>query len=486
MKRIPFFKILSVMCITFATLIVVTLHMSMSIYATEVGPDDLYTGDDDGPATYTVTLYESYNATYQLYEESMDDKFFIFCSTGNGSITPGPVLFDIPANVAFALELDGAPVEYANKTLISNEGNYVMRFSADYNGDIYEATFRFSIKAAPEGTQDVTGITDVPDDSELSPEDLEIDPNDDITDEDIDRLISESGAEFAGEAGSNVYSGEDVNGHTGYRQDFMADTGMYNFTLKSGEIITSNIPAGAIVNSGVAISVPSTVTTVIYKDGSPYENDSLNFTESGFYTVWFEAASVNFNRYFPEEGDYPFITFRIVSNGTSDIEVFNAPEGCKIIAISDKDDNAIRDENGNASFALDYYWMREEGVYKYTVMDMATGSTYQVRIDRDLTSPVFYISGKDSKVNVSYGCNDVARAELYRNNQPVAFDGSTIEGKGNYTLVVTDYAGNTTTANFTLKDAFNVGTFLTVLLLVIAAGAAFIFIRLHRTVMRIR
>ena len=80
----------------------------------------------------------------------------------------------------------------------------------------------------------------------------------------------------------------------------------------------------------------------------------------------------------------------------------------------------------------------------------------------------------------------MANVLLLRNNKQVNFDGKTIEGKGNYHIEVTDYAGNTTIADFELKDSFNFGTFFTVILLLIGGCAAFVFIRYHRTCMRIR
>ncbi len=482
------YKKKAIKCIISATLLMLLFIPAKQINATELPPD--YTDyTDDGPSTYTITLYESYNAQYELYEESMDNKFFFYCNVSNGSMTPGPVSFDIPANIVYALEKDGADIAYTAPNLIADQGNYVLRLQAEYNGDYYESTFRFSIKEAVNPTTtDETTTVDSQDAQigEITPEDLVIDPNDDVTDEDIDRIINESGEAFAGEVDTSVLTGEDVNKYTGYRTEFVFETGMYNLTLQSGEVITSNVPNGAIVNSGVAITVPAGVETIVYKNGTLVDNPSLNFTEDGFYTVWFNASSVSFARYFPEENKYPFITFRIITRGTADMEIFNAPQGFKIVGITDKDEISIKNSEGGDSLLLDYYWMTNEGVYNFTVQDMSTGNQYKVRIDRDLTKPVFFLSGTDSKVTLQFGCEDVANVLLLRNNKQVNFDGKTIEGKGNYHIEVTDYAGNTTIADFELKDSFNVGTFFTVILLLIGGCAAFVFIRYHRTCMRIR
>lgn len=458
---------------------------------TEVSEDDIQ-DDNAGSRAIKATLYENYSANYGMYEESMDDLFFFYSNVGNGSFTSDPVKFDFPGNITYVVEKDGEEVKYKSGDEIKALGNYVVRLSAEMDGDTYTATFRFSLKE-PMTTDDSDNTTQLPgvdeqdmNDFDLSEDDLAIDMNEQITDEQINELIEQSGANFNMDGMTGMSDGVAVNAYTGFVRTFEPTTMMYAFTLRSGEKIISNIPEGAIINGGVTLTIPADMTVTVYKDGDVLSGEqNLNFTDVGFYKVVFHSPTTNFYRFYPEDDSHPFITFRIVGAGVNDMEVFTAPAGCKIIGIYNNN-GQFRDENGSAELDLESYWMEYEGEYNFIIYDPEANGSYEVRINRDVTAPKGYVDLTKSSAALYFESNDIGKIDVYRSGQQVPYEGPNFSGKGDYTLNVYDQSGNMTTITFTLKDAFNKGTFFTFLISFILIAAAFVYIRLQRTYIRTR
>lgn len=457
--------------------------MAIPALATEVGIDIGDNGVEETPQNTDVkaTLYESYDAGYEMYEESMNDLFFFYCNIGNGSFTSDPVVFDFPNNIVYSVEKDGVEVPYQNHGSITNPGNYVVRLSAEYNGTKYISTFRFALREAV-----VVDETITEDDLNLSAEDLVIDPNEDISEEDIDAMIEQSGASLDSSMVSSTVNGVSVNPYTGMLQSFEPTTMMYSFALQSGEKIFSNIPMGAIVNNNVSLTIPEGVQTTVYKNGELVADQvSLNFTEPGFYKVQFYSATTNFYRFYPDEKKYPFVTFKIVGEAANDIEIFTAPEGCKIIGVS-TELGTYRDEEGNRELSLNQFWLENEDLYVFKVYDPSVDDSYSVSIRRDITAPVGHMSVNKNKADLYFDSPDVAYVEVLKNGFPEQYVGNHFEGKGDYIVYVYDYAGNRSVITFTLKDAFNQGTFFTILILVILVLGGFIYLRLKKTYVTVR
>lgn len=451
---------------------------------TVVGPDNPDNVQEVDNSDIKLKLYENYDADYDMYEESMDDMFFFYCNVGNGSFTSDPVSFDFPNNLTYVVEKDGTPYAYQSGKQITDVGNYVIRITANYEGATYYSTFRFSLKEKKVVEEPDVDPNANPDDViEFTPDDLVIDPNDTVSDEDIQRIIEE--------AGNNMYTPSpeetiNINKYSGFETTFNNMTMLYNMRLLSGDVVVSNVPNGAIVNNSVTITVPETLIPTIYKDGEAITtSQSLNFTEPGFYRVVFDSESAAFYRYYTDDNKHPFITFRVLGNATNDIEVFTAPEGCKITSVS-TDAGTVKNENGGTDLSLDSYWMEAEGSYSYKVYDPMVDASYRVTIVRDITAPKAKLELSKSAADIILESNDIANVEVYRDGVLQDYSGDKITGKGNYVVNIYDEAGNVKTMKFYLKDAFNIGTFFTILILVAMVISGFVFVRLQRTRVRVR
>lgn len=110
----------------------------------------------DEPLVNQVTLKEQYHEDYKVYEESLADLFFFYSNVGNGGITHESVYLDIPQNLSYTIELNGAAWDYIPGQPISNYGTYVVRLRGIedtslplYEQKEYQAVFRFRIQEKP-------------------------------------------------------------------------------------------------------------------------------------------------------------------------------------------------------------------------------------------------------------------------------------------------------------------------------------------------
>lgn len=484
--------------VTLAGLLLVLPPLSSTSNAMELrepeagGPGNGELNDSD----IRLKLYESYNSDYDMYEESMDDMFFFYCNVGNGSFTSDPVKFEFPNNITYVVEKDGTAYTGDLKKGIKDVGNYVIRVTAKQDGTTYYSTFRFALKEKAGG--DTAGDDDANKDNSnngnsddkksgdeggLNKDDLVIDPNDEVSDEDVRRIIEK--------VGGDMYTpGQDeaieVNQYSGLATAFDHSTMLYNMTLKTGDVIISNVPNGAVVNSSIILSVPDSISVEIYKDGvSVTKNQTLNFVDPGFYKVVFSSDKTNFYRYYTDEDRYPFMTFRVLGDAVNDIDVFTAPEGCKITAIT-TDDGVIRNEDGTTDVSVDSYWLENEGTYLFTVYDSLADASYKVSIVKDVTAPEGSLDVAKSVASLSLESKDVANVEVFRDGVAQNYSWDKITGKGNYVVNIYDVAGNVTTLTFHLDAGFNMGTFATIFLVLVIIITLFVFVRLHRTKVTVR
>lgn len=469
---------------------------TLKVYATDIDVTDTDTSSDQNNNQNVnqnyekkVELYEYYNSDFEMYEESIDDVFFFYCNVSNGSMTSQPVKFDIPKNVSYVLELDGEPVVYTAGSDIMGVGNYVLRLSGVYENTTYTSTFRFSKREGVNDNNNGAEITDNVDDLVITEEDLlNLDENESISQEEIDKMIEKAGEDMASEYGGTYnINGYDVDPATGLLQEFDSSTMMYRFTLKSGEIVNSNIPNGAIINNAVSLRCAGEVTPTVYKDGNLVEGlEFLDFKEPGCYVIKFEATSTGFLRFYPSEAYYPFITFRILGKAQNDLEVFTAPKGCKIVSVGDSSGLFKNPENDTFQFNLDSYWIPESEELTFGIFDPSANGTYYVTVNRDLTAPVVDVNATKTMASFGFADNDIQSVTVYQNGNLIPYNGDSVSGKGNYYVEFKDYAGNVSSASFSLKDAFNSGDVFAILIAFAIIFGGFVYLRLERTAMRVR
>lgn len=454
-------------------------------YDTPAGylPDGLY-GDVTDAYTVQGTLYESYNAQYDLYEESLNNLFFFYSNVSNGGFATRPVSFDIPSNLSYTLEQGGIQIPYAAGQEIREIGNYVLRLSGNYEGTVYQGAFRFTIR------EEVMEDTSDPDREEISlSEDIALDPSEEVSQEDLDAIVEAAGAEMAAQQPvvPTVRTGT-AEETLGMVQDFHMETDTYCYTLKSGTVINANVPNGALVNGSVSIQIPDSVTASVFRDGEPYEVSGTNFSEDGTYRIVFQEETLAFSTSYLSEREYPMLVFRIVDKPVGAMGIYNAPLHTEIIQVR-YEGEAVYDVDAKEEEAppLAYYRMEEDGNYCFLMRDEASGYTYSLELTRDTQAPQFEITIKNGRADIVYQSSDIAAYALAVNGVPqTEFSPTRLEGKGIYELTVIDIAGNEASATFSLEDAVNYASLTVIAILLLMAICAYIVMRKIRGSFRTR
>lgn len=493
-----------------ATVVIMGLLVATVPAKSFAAPSDEYLVGNEKPSSYSVDMSERFISEYGLYEECIADQFYFYSNVSNGAFTSETVTFEIPSNLTCIFEKDGAGYNYNGK--ISQKGNYVVRIMA-VSGDItYNATFRFSIRdksempVAPQAQEEISlGTIGADSGSELISsqgresadfieEDdytmitesdlLNIDENEEISDEQINQMIENAGLSFDEEGMFAEPTDEGLM--YGFEADFNKEKGMYSFKLNSGELIYANVPMGAIVNGSVYMEFPEQITPVVYRNGVEEFYSDYTFSEDGFYQVMLNGSSLDYAMtYSTEDTAAPFVTFRIVKHPVNDIEIFNAPRNAKIVSAGTSSVVYLNEE-GTEELSLDFFELKEDNTYYFKVYDSTSSGSYDVVIQKDTQAPIINVLVDKGRANISFGSNDIAGILAYRNGTELSEVQSVIKNKGNYTIKAKDQAGNISSVDFVVKSYLNAQSIATLIILVVGGFAAFVFLKLQRNKMRVR
>lgn len=489
-------------------------------WISEGGAEDVYNGpgaaqaalaEDSalaGPKIHEVSMGEKYHSDYDLYEHSIDGKYFIYSNVSNGGITDRPVYVEIPVDVFCTAEKDGVPMDYVSGQMLSARGTYVMRLTAVYDKNVplsqqeeYRTVFRFRIDekrqdasgavsgAAGALTRQIDGLTgsdtagilnQIASESGLA--------GDDIAAALADQLFSESGesgeageednAETAagnldetqesaadqGEdssregSGQESDSGQEDREASGRSQVYLEDEKMYLVTLENGFTFRSSVPEGMLINQSVAIYPGEGEYTLYRGEEEVSLNERQETAEYGSYRL--------------VSGDYEF-TFEI-NNTYVNRDTFTAPKGTRISTAS-FNGNSLDTGEGRI------LTMEADGSYLVTLKG-DYGEILEVELNRDTEPPAVEVRIEGQTAQISYASKDLASVTLSKNGgEPREFNGFTITETGNYILTVTDRAGNQTLKEFSLRYKINMYGVVAIAAVVTAAAAgAVILIRKKR------
>lgn len=475
-------------------------------------PSDDFAEGNVKPSSYNVDMSERFISDYGLYEECIADQFYFYSNVSNGAFTSETVTFEIPSNISCIFEKDGAGYNYNGK--ISQKGNYVVRVIAVSGETTYNSTFRFSIRdkseapasSGTQGTQQEISLgtigadsgsslissqgresADIVDDDPMTITEsdlLNIDENEEISDEQINQMIENAGISFDEEGMFAEPTDEGMM--YGFEADFNKDKGMYSFKLNSGELIYANVPMGAIVNGSVYMEFPEQITPVVYRNGVEEFYADYTFSEDGFYQVMLNGSSLDYAMtYSTEDTAAPFVTFRIVKHPVNDIEIFNAPRNAKIVSAGTSSLIYLNEE-GTEELDLDFFELKEDDTYYFKIYDTTSSGSYEVVIQKDTQAPIVNVVVEKGRANISFGSNDIAGILAYRNGAELSEVQSVIKNKGNYTIMAKDQAGNISSVDFVVKTYLNAQSIATLIILVLGGFAAFVFLKLQRNKMRVR
>jgi len=272
------------------------------------------------------------------------------------------------------------------------------------------------------------------------------------------------------------------NGSTGQGSIYVSDTctydverGLFLYTVEGVGVnmISSNVGSGAITGNAVSVSGGTELGLKIYKDGVEQTDlDTSNITAPGYYVVIVFGA--NSQR-------ITVLKFTILGEYTNAENV--SVSGRYSIS------NVSLGES-NLGVTGDTLTLENEGTYTFTITNKATKLTEQVTTTVLRTPPTLALAALNEK-NLARGPVDISDANpewdivIYHDNKQMAYQ-KVLDASGNYTITITDQAGNVTHYAFTiLLYLNNMGLILICVVVALAIGA-FVYLVISRKKKRVR
>lgn len=507
------------------------------------GPGIVTSKDSDvksqGPAVKTVSLSENYHEEYGVYEESLNDQYFLYSNVSNGGITDRPVTVDIPANVAYIMEMDGREIPYTSGQPVGGRGTYVLRLSVVANPtaplskqEEYHATFRFRIQEKlPDSEREDDGQTS-------STGTLTVNGSDGIgwshggsAGSAGDRNTGREDA-GAGERGNGGAAGEDRAGG----EDSQASEGQEN--QEDGEKTDETSPEG---ENGTAEESGETGegqeaggTDGTEADGGSTETDGqAGDIETGAETAGnngLQRSGIKEQIYVPEQESY-LVTMENGRDFLSSVPAgYVGPGPVRIVVAegetcelywNDSPTEYIRGnsqvEAGTYRLSLDgqefaftiaqavnkmelypaplgmvfeqvyldeepvklasdqYLSMGQDGAYEIILAGEA-GQRMEFVLHKDTKGPEAAVSVSGGTASIQYLSDDISKIILEKDGVQVeGFSGYQVDTPGSYRLIVEDAAGNQGVAWFTLRYQVNRYGILAVVLVILVIAGAAVF-----------
>lgn len=416
-----------------------------------------------GPSVKEVELTQIYHEAYKTYELSMAGQYFLYSNVANGGMTHEPVMIDIPANVTYIMEKDGLPYEYISQQYISEKGTYVMKLMGIENKDAplseqkeYQAMFRFRIQDPPlmeetlEAVEEAAKETVNPlwGDTYISTEIPVLAPSEIEKDSDKETKPMEETTDTEIPSDEDLADVPESNVLVEREQDYDRTTGNYTVTLENGKQLTTSVPEGYVGSDSVYLKVSDgdVITTTLYKNDEKIEFvNGESITENGRYRVEMDGYSYFFT----------------LAQEVGQMDYYPAPTGMEF--------SEVRLDGEAIPLASDQYVeMSEDGIYGFT-MKGDSGERIEVTLRKDTTAPEMSVMVNKSTAAIQYLSDDIKTIELVKDGKPVSgFNGTSIAEPGSYTLTIYDGAGNSSSANFSLKYQMNFYAVMAIILVILA------------------
>jgi len=234
-----------------------------------------------------------------------------------------------------------------------------------------------------------------------------------------------------------------------------------------GTVYTSNVPNGATVQQSVALNVSDVLQPQLYRSGVLLSDpDWGNITVPGAYSLSIMTDGELYSG---------VLTFTILKENVGSVFEFTTPEYFRILKAKRNDESIP---------CTDYsVELTEEGVYSISYDCTALEKTYHLTFTVDHTPPQLLLDGVEEGVArgpvTLSGMEDGDTVEIYRDGELMAFS-QTISPSGDYSVVIYDAAGNSTTYHFTIKTYFNRGTWVFMLLITLLSIMGILFVMYKR------
>ena len=445
------------------------------------------------PGVKEVTLTEQYHEEYGTYEESMAGLFFIYSNVGNGGFSDSPVYVDIPANLTWTMEKDGIEIAYASGQMVGEKGTYVLKLSGVTNPELplsrqteYKAVFRFRIQeklpvqeTEPETEAYGAGVTGInPTEPEISDfygggsslwqEQMEETqaveetvPAEEVS-QDVPDQEGETEAAEDGEDGQAETEGGQTSGRVS--QSYNPSTGRYDIFTAGGTRFSSTVPEGIRACRDAVLYLEDGTQFSLYKDGEILEYVSGNvLKDKGDYRLETGGSVFHFS-----VGAY--------ANGEN---LYTAPMGMTV-------SQAVYNGEMMPAEHERYVRMENDGIYEI-LLSGETGETFEIALTKDSVAPEAELAVSKGKATILQISQDTETAELIKDGgEPQTLKGTEINSPGKYQLILTDYAGNQSTYEFSLAYQMNFYAVFAIILVILLIAGAVVFVRYTKRNMKIR
>lgn len=391
--------------------------------------------------TREVGITEKFHSEFDLYEGSIQDKYFFYSNISNGGITSEPVYFELPAELQVLAEKDGASVAYTSGQELRESGNYLIHFTASEQVDErrridYKAVFRFKIQEkAKEPSSD--GETEV----------------------------EENGVSVEEEETAGILEAAEEQLENGGHGNGMRDEdNYYHYTFQNGLRVISSVPDGMITAKEVSLEIGGDEDYRIYKD-----NDLIEWEKKGILQ---------------DRGDYVVASggevfcFRI-SGYLSNTSWYYPPDGFRIKTAEFQNNQILVVYN-------DRMEVRRDGKYQLE-LESEDGFILECSFERDTVPPEYEIELYKKGAAVTYLSNDIDSVTVYKDGKETGASYNNVyEEGGRYRLVVCDLAGNQVTKEFKVSFHMNSFTIVLIVLVILAAAVAITWLSIMKKKIRVR
>ncbi len=352
-------------------------------------------------------------------------------------------------DVAEALASKSLPLAYIRKSI--KEGSITLQQMADMLGVTSNALQEYlDLTASEEETE-----------AETTAAETEVETDEADTAETAPTEVTEDALADA-EKSAGTAAGRGTG--AGLLETVDKTTGQYLETLFTGSSFSSSVQNGATVNGSVMLrfTADSTLNVQITRNGEDYPYQAGDeISESGWYCVNIEDTQSGYEAAY-EGKEKPRFYFQIINEPVNNLEMLFVPKG-----------ETVKSFTWNGKQQNDYgSWVTlpYDGSYELTYTT-ASGEDATVEIERDTRKPQLTINIKNGRASFSTDGGSEDRMAVYRNGELLeSLPDGTVSGAGNYEVHVTDTAGNTTVATFTLKRSISGATIIAVLLLIALSG----------------
>lgn len=332
------------------------------------------------------------------------------------------ILEDEPLNIT--IKKDNSQIDYEFGLIISDEGFYSVTLVDEFNNTLY---FTFTIDTTPP-VATLYGVENF-------------------------GTTSKSAWVASMESGLTCYYllddvkfeyklGTELKASGNYKvfiEDRAKNVTTFEFSIDNTIAYDINIYHGGISNGGVRIIAYENLRIVMYKDGQPFD--------------------YSFEQILNEDGEYSFTLVDDLGNKTSSFFSIITKKQKNLSHILQENISVKSitkdDEDYQLELTENKLYLYDEGVYKVTILDENFNKEYSFEITIDTTPPTLELvgatnGGTTKKVVIMKNVSEEPYS-IYITVDGIPFEyklGDEIEKSGQFIVILTDEAGNSTTYTF--------------------------------------